>query len=262
MYVAADIALHGLNKVYDAIMRASVSATEAKESDALAYLAAQLDAEQVRAAAKKMSPISASFNSKVSKLEEEYKKFGESAIKLDYSALDFTDLLEEKAPPINVPFRTSFIFKQPVVRITEKLSELMAMEDVDSAQYRMEEFITKSLAGLIQEQIDLYEYFTKYESRYNSEEENKKYSTYTKLRPIPGQLHKIVGMAEAYRAAREQMGVILKNKEAFEASVVAKEESAKQYNAAKAEIQRLIYDEIGSHVEGYYEISQSLRAKS
>lgn len=262
MFVAADIAEHGLDKVREAIMLSSASAKESKESDALAYLAAQLDSDEIRAAAKNMSPISANFKGKVSKMEDAYKKFGESAVALNYMALDFTDYLEEKAPPLNVPMRTSFILKQPVVRIAEKFSEIMAMTDIDSAQYNLEKFISDNLPDLIQDQISLYEYFTRYESRYNSQEDNKKLSTYTRLMPVPGQLHKIVGLAPEYRAAKDQLSTILKNKEAYELSVAAKDESAKQYNVAKAEIQRLIYDEIGNFIEGYYEISQSMKSEA
>lgn len=261
-FVAADIAEHGLDKVFDAIMQAAVAAEEPQNSDALAYLAAQINTVEIRATSNKMAPIFAGFRRKVSKLDEVYKKFVESATKLDYKALDFTDHLEDKASPMNMRVRTSFVLRQPVVRVIESFAGFMSMEDLGSAQYKFEKFITSSLPALIREQIDLYEYFTRYESRYNSEEENRKYSTYTRLRPIPGQLHKIVSMGELYRLAREQLNVIIENMGAFEAAVTAQEEAAKQYNVAKAEIQKLIYDEIGNYVDCYYEISQSLKTKS
>lgn len=256
--VAADIAKHGLEAVYNAIMQAARSSENPRNSDALSYLAAEIDTDEVRAAAKKMTPILASFNGKVSMLEDAYKKFAESAIKLDYQALDFSDYLEPKALPLSLPARTPLKLKQPAVRIAEKIAEIRSMVPIDDARDHFEKFITSSLPDLLQKQIELYEYFVSYESRFNLEEQNKKHSTHTSLTPIPGKLHKIVEMGELYRSTKSQLITIRKNMEAFQTTVEVKNEAAEQYNVAQGEIQKLIYDEIGNFIDNYYEISQSM----
>ncbi|MDH4603579.1 hypothetical protein [Pseudomonas syringae] len=264
-HVAEEIGRHGIDAVDDMLKKQACSTSDPKRSDAISYLSATIDTDIIRAAAAKLAPISANRKAKIEACGQAYEKLAASVESIDYQALDFFELLEEKYHPLvvkfNLPIRTFYLRKQGAELIHEKISELHSKvgclldnpsdTEIDLLYMDIVKYCTAQLAPLLEEQIELYRHFTSFNDLFNSEQENECYGGYRRLKVSPGKMYKLVELGSLYKDAAKTLVEIKKNITAFKASDAARIDAIDQYRKAKFKIEEAIPNQLGNFIDDY-----------
>lgn len=268
-HVAEEIGRHGIEAVYTMLKNEACSTPDPKRSDAISYLAASIDTDIIREAAAKLAPISANRKARIEACGEAYEKLAVAVESIDYKALDFFELLEEKYHPLvvkfNIPIRTFYLRKQAAELIHEKISELHSKvgylldnpsdTEIDLLYMEIVKYCTEQLAPLLEEQIELYRHFTSFSDLFNSEQEDECYGGYRRMKVLPGQMHKLIELGPLYKDAAKALVKIKKNISAFKASDAARIDAIDQYRKAKFKIEEAIPNQLGNFIDGYHKLT-------
>lgn len=268
-HVAEEIGRHGIEAVYTMLKDEACSTSDPKRSDAIAYLVATIDADNIRAAAAKLAPLSANRKAKIEACGQAYEKLASAVESIDYKALDFFEFLEEKYHPLvvkfNLPIRTFYLKKQAAELIHEKISEFHGKvgylldnpndTEIDLLYMEIVKYCTEQLAPLLEEQIELYRHFTSFNDLFNSEQEDECYGGYRRMKVSPGKMHKLIELAPLYKKAAKALVEINKNITAFKASDAARIDAIDQYRKAKFKIEEAIPNQLGNFIFDYQKLT-------
>lgn len=267
-HVAEEIGRHGIEAVYNMLKSQACSTSDPKRSDAISYLAATIDTDIIRDAAAKLAPISANRKAKIEACGQAYEKLAASVESIDYMALDFSELLEEKYHTLvvkfNLPIRTFYLRKQAAELIHDKISELHNRvgylldnpndTEIDLFYMDVVKYCTEQLVPLLEEQIELYRHFTSFNDLFNSEQENECYGGYKCMKVSLGKMHKLIELGPLYKDAVKALVKIKKNITAFKASDTARTDAIDQYRKAKFKIEETVPNQLGNFIDDYQKL--------
>ncbi len=267
-HVAEEIGMHGVEAVYNMLMVQACSTSDPKRSDATSYLAATIDTDIIRGAAAKLAPISANRKAKIDACDRAYQRLVASVKSIDYKALDFSELLEDKYRPLvvefNLPIRPLYLRKQAAGLVHEKLSELHSKveylsdnpsgTEVDLLYMDTVKYYTEQLAPLLEEQIELYRHYTSFNDLLNSDQENECYGGYKRMKVSPGRMHKLIARGALYKDAAKVLVKIKENIAAFKASDAARVDAIAQYTNAKFKIEEAVPYQLGNFIDDYQQL--------
>ncbi|MBT0622503.1 hypothetical protein KIH32_01185 [Pseudomonas fluorescens] len=268
-HVAEEIGKYGFDAVYTMFKTEARSADDLKRSDALSYLAAAIDTDLVRDAASKLAPISANRTAKIAACDAAFAKLTSSVESINYKALDFFELLEEKYNPLvvklNLPIRPFYVSKQAAELIDEKIAEFSDRlekvsltpndTELDILYLNIVSYFTEELTPLLEKQIELYLHFASFDALANSEQQNDRYGGYKHMRVAPGKMYMLIEKGQLYRDATKKMGQIKKNIQAFKSADSARLEAIKQYKEAKLKIEEVVPNRLGNFIDEYWKLT-------
>ncbi|UUT24049.1 hypothetical protein [Pseudomonas sp. T8] len=267
-HVSSLVAEHGRQAVYDLYLDASRNSSDPQRSHALAYLAAGIDSLPARAAAESFTTAVENHKKKVDAYNKTFRSMGDLILSIDFQSLVFWDLLVEKAPSIgflmNLPIRPFIVHPQPAELIAQKITELKDESlkwqdcsnhiDADVLRMRILDYCSDRVISQIEQQIEIYRYFTDYDCLFSTHEQREKLSTHIRFEVAPGKLYQLVEKGSLYRDLESKLKRLKKIVSRLRSCDEQVSDSAKHYNQTKSEVEKFVPYGLAHYIDNYQDI--------